>query len=321
MDAGSIKSYRLVKTKKIEWLWEPYIPMGKITIIEGDPGDGKTSFVLFLSAILSKTNRKIHIDGLTDKKINIIYQSQEDDSEDTIKPKLIKYGADCSNIYFVDKESNISLENGELDKYIKEIKANLVVLDPIQSFLGEKSITNLTAMRNALKRLANIAKENNCAVILIGHMNKSAKEKDLYRSLGSIDIVALARSVLLLKRKEAAPYVRIVFQIKNNLAMQGAPIAFEFKKGGSINYLGKFAEEDLISEESGLTKRELSKKLLMSHLLEEDTKATTMLDKAKKYSISRRTMDEARKEIGCRAIKKKDGWYWTMDGNDNGQQR
>lgn len=319
MDIGNVKSYRSVKTKKIEWLWEPYIPLGKITIIEGDPGDGKTSFVLFLAALLSKNKRKQNIEDLCEKKINIIYQSQEDDSEDTIKPKLVKYGADTSCIYFIDKSSPISIENGELDKYVKEINAKLIVLDPIQSFLGEKSITNVTAMRNTLKRLAQTAKDNECAVVLVGHMNKTAGEKDLYRSLGSIDIVAIARSVLLLKRKEGSPFIRIVSQIKNNLSMQGTPVAFEFKNNGSINYLGKVSDEDLLSEESKLSKRDLAKKILMSSLLEGDVKTTSMLAKAKKYNLSRRTLDEARKEINCKAIKKKDGWYWSLGGDNDGQ--
>lgn len=319
MSNNEIKSYRSIKPKKIEWLWEPYIPYGKITIIEGDPGDGKTSFVLFLCALLSKTNRRQHIDSLTEKKITIIYQSQEDDAEDTIKPKLLKYGADCSNIYFIDNSSPISIENDELDKYIKEVNARLIVLDPIQSFLGDKSITNVTAMRNTLKKLVLVAKNNNCSVVLVGHMNKATGDKELYRSLGSIDIVAIARSVLLIKRKEETPSIRIVSQIKNNLAMEGNPFAFEFKPNGGITFLGNVSPNDLKSEEKNLSKHDLAKKLLISTLLEGDIQTNVMLAKAKKYNISRRTMDDVRKEIGCKAIKKKDCWYWSLGGNDDGQ--
>ena len=318
MNVGKTTAYKSIKSKKIEWLWKPYIPFGKITIIEGDPGDGKTSFVLFLISQLSREKSEL-ISGLSANSINIIYQSGEDDLQDTIKPKLEKYGGDTSKIFFIEKDDAISLDTKEIESYIKEKNIRMVVLDPIQSFIGDKNINNLSSMRKTLKNIGDIAKKTNCAIILIGHTNKSDGDKDLYRGLGSIDIIAAARSVLYLKRVDSSSSIRIIKQIKNNLAMEGEPIGFQFAKNGKIEYLGKIKLEEYSSEETNMSKRDLAKKILITSLESGDARANDILLKGMKYKISRRTFDSVRKEIGCRSIKKKDGWYWSLfDGDNNG---
>ena len=186
-----------IDSKSVEWLWYPYIPYGKITIIQGDPGEGKTSLILSIIAAMSKGGKL----PCSDKKVCgiTIYQNAEDDMADTIKPRLERYEANCNNVCFVDSYdySNSFSENG-IEKAILETKAKLLVLDPIQSFLGEGvDINRANSIRPFMTNLSETARKTGCAIVLIGHLNKNTSGKANYRGLGSIDILAAARSVLL----------------------------------------------------------------------------------------------------------------------------
>ena len=130
-----------VVSKEVEWLWYPYIPYGKITIIEGDPGEGKTTLVLKLAAALSRGLPLPCDDDKEYEPIHIIYQTAEDGIEDTIKPRLVKEGADCSMIRVIDEaDKELSMTDDRLEQAIIETKARLIILDPIQAYIGESRI-------------------------------------------------------------------------------------------------------------------------------------------------------------------------------------
>jgi len=98
----SIRYFSTITARKVDWLWYPYIPFGKITIIQGDPGDGKTTLILNIAALLSNGLPMPDKDKNTNN-MKIIYQSAEDGAEDTLKPRLVSAGADCSQIAFIDE--------------------------------------------------------------------------------------------------------------------------------------------------------------------------------------------------------------------------
>ena len=302
-----VKSYSHIKSKCVQWLWYPYIPFGKITLLEGDPGDGKTSFILYLASILSKDDSE-RLDGLTKKSFSIIYQSAEDDKEDLIKPKLESYGADCKNIYFINEKEKINLDDEAIEKSIIETNAKLLILDPLQAFLGDNSIVNVTDLRPLFNRIADVAKRTGCAIVFIGHMNKSSKSKDLYRSMGSIDIVAVARSVLLLRQTDSSSNFRVIEQIKNNITKKGNPIGFEFLKNGKINVL------KTVDEEESKAKKKID--LVCQYLIERTTdnlvRYTEIESEIKNMHIGLRTLNEAKKRIGIKTIRKNNVWYWTL---------
>lgn len=130
-----------VVSKEVEWLWYPYIPYGKITIIEGDPGEGKTTLVLMLAAALSRGLPLPCDDDKAYEPIHIIYQTAEDGIDDTIKPRLEKAGADCSMIRVIDEtEKELSMTDDRLEQAIIETGARLVILDPIQAYIGQRLI-------------------------------------------------------------------------------------------------------------------------------------------------------------------------------------
>lgn len=181
-----------IQSQEVAWLWYPFIPYGKLTIVQGDPGDGKTTLVL-------------------------------------------------------------------------NIAAKLLILDPIQAYLGgSMDMNRANEARDMTKKLAALAEKYQCAIVLVGHMNKAAGNKAAYRGMGSIDFFAVARSVLLVGRVEGEANIRAVVQIKNNLAAFGYPKAFELSEDG-FQWLGDYeitADEVLGGIAPKVNKLEQAKRLL-----------------------------------------------------------
>lgn len=202
-----------VRTEEVKWLWPPYVPLGKLTIVQGDPGEGKTTLVL---AVISSLTRGEPLPGCdtAETPVTVIYQTAEDGLADTIKPRLEAMGADCSRVFVIDEsKKELSMLDERLEKAIHETGARLVVLDPIQAYLGsDVDMHRANEIRPIMKRVAAMAEQNGCAVVLIGHMNKAQGLKAGYRGLGSIDFRAAARSVLLVGRTKDDPSVRIMAQ-------------------------------------------------------------------------------------------------------------
>lgn len=306
-----------IQSQEIEWLWYPFIPYGKLTIIQGDPGDGKTTLVLNLAAKLSKG---IGLDGdmQVSEPMNIIYQTAEDGLADTVKPRLEAADADCEKIMVIDEsEKSLSMVDERLEQAIIQTNARLLILDPIQAYLGGgMDMNRANEARDMTKRLGALAEKYKCAIILIGHMNKASGNKAAYRGMGSIDFFAVARSVLLVGRVEGESNIRAVVQIKNNLAQFGHPKAFELSENG-FKWLGDYeitADEVLGGIAPRANKLEQAKQLLRE--LAETSNAVhsnEIFDMADKQGISKRTLENAKKELGVRAKKINNSWYWELD--------
>lgn len=192
-----------VQSQEIEWLWYPFIPYGKLTIIQGDPGDGKTTMVLNLAAKLSK-GEALDKNMKVTEPVNVIYQTAEDGLADTVKPRLELAGADCERIIVIDEsDKSLSMVDERLEEAIVRTGARLLILDPIQAYLGGgMDMNRANEARDMTKKLGALAEKTKCAIILIGHMNKASGNKAAYRGMGSIDFFAVARSVLLVGRVE-----------------------------------------------------------------------------------------------------------------------
>ena len=203
-----------VQSQEIEWLWYPFIPYGKLTIIQGDPGDGKTTMVLNLAAKLSK-GEALDENMTVTEPVNVIYQTAEDGLADTVKPRLELAGADCERIIVIDEsDKSLSMVDERLEQAIVRTGARLLILDPIQAYLGGgMDMNRANEARDMTKKLGALAEKTKCAIILIGHMNKASGNKAAYRGMGSIDFFAVARSVLLVGRVEGESNTRAVVQI------------------------------------------------------------------------------------------------------------
>ena len=220
--------YSEVQSTDVRWLWYPFIAIGKITLLQGDPGDGKSTMMMNLIAELSKGGKTP--DGKpVGTPQRVIYQCSEDGVSDTINPRLERCGADCRKVAFINEEtySCLTLDDERIRQAIIEFRPRLVVIDPIQAYLGSDLDLQIAGRaRKLMRRVGMWAAGYDCAIVLIGHLNKKEGSKGLYRSLGSIDVVAAARSVLQVERDAENRDIRIVHQIKNSLAPTAEDIRF-----------------------------------------------------------------------------------------------
>ena len=192
-----------------------------------------------------------------------------------------------------------------------------LILDPIQAYLGSgMDMNRANEARDMTKKLGALAEKYQCAILLIGHMNKASGNKAAYRGMGSIDFFAVARSVLLVGRIEGEPNTRAVVQIKNNLAAFGHPKAFMLSEMG-LHWLGDYeitADEVLGGIAPKANKLEQAKQMLRE--LAETTnmvQSNEVFEMADEQGISKRTMENAKKELGIRAKKINNSWYWDLD--------
>ena len=319
MDKNSFQYeyFSSVKQHKVEWLWYPYIPYGKLTILQGDPGEGKSTFILNIAALL--TRGKDMPDGFrVSAPQRVVYQTAEDNIADTVKPRLISADADCNMVaYIVDEDMPLTLEDDRIEKILQQTGARLFILDPLQGYLSQDSdMCNAGRMRSQLKKLVDLAAKYQCAVVIVGHMNKASGEKNLYRGLGSIDIAAIARSVLMITRDKDNPSVRYMFPVKSSLAPEGSAIAFSFNGQGGFSWLGKqeVSKELLASCNMDDSKMSLSIRVLSEMLSEKDELSSDMIRKLKLMDVSERTIQTAKKKLGIRSYRKDGAWYWQLPG-------
>ena len=295
-----------VQSKEVNWLWYPYIPYGKITIIQGDPGEGKTTLALRLAALLSK-GEALPYDDIECETVKIIYQTAEDGLEDTIKPRLEAAEADCTQIKVIDEsEAALSMLDERIEK---------AILDPIQAYVGANiNMNNANEVRNVMAQLGRIAEKYDCAVLLVGHMNKGSGNKSSYRGLGSVDFQASARSVLIVGRIKDNPQVRVMVQDKSSLAPEGEAIAFELDKENGFSWLGHYdiSVDDLLSDIPKEKKSEQAENLILEYLSKGKYPQQALLKKAQAVGISKRVLDEAKKALNVQSVKEGSQWYWQL---------
>ena len=304
-----------VEVTETDWLWYPYIPYGKITIIQGNPGEGKTTFIL---AVVSE----ITIGGELpiDKELvsaMVIYQTAEDGLGDTIKPRLVATGADCTKVVVIDEsEKELTLTDKRIEQAIIETKAKLLIIDPLQAFLGSRvDMHRANEIRPIFKELAGVAERTGCAIVLIGHMNKNSGGKSLHRGLGSIDITAAARSVLVIGRINDDPNIRIMAQVKNNLAPEGCSIAFELDEETGFQWLGEYDidVDHLLSNDISTGKVVKRAERLIEELLADGPLSSSeVYERAKGENISKNTIKKAKKLLKVQAVKTKKEWLWKL---------
>ena len=292
-----------VELTPVEWLWKPYLPFGKLSVLQGNPGEGKTYFAMHLAAAC--TNGKLLPNMERMKPFNVIYQTAEDGLGDTVKPRLIEAGADLDRVLVIDdSEVQLTLSDERIEKAIIENNARLVIIDPIQAYLGaDVDMNRANEVRPIFMRLGQVAQRTGCAILLIGHLNKAAGMQSLQRGLGSIDIAAAVRSVMFIGKLKHDPTMRILTHEKSSLAPPGVSLAFSLGDEGGFRWVGEY---DITADEmlSGIepqreTKTQQAKDLICTLLAGGKQVLSEDIDKAAlERGIPGRTVRDAKRELG-----------------------
>lgn len=309
-----------IEPKEVEWLWYPYIPYGKVTLIQGDPGDGKSTFVLNLAALLT-TDKPLPFSSEKREPITVIYQNTEDDADDTVIPRFIKAGGDVNRLVFINEEKQaLNFTDQRINQAIVQENAKLLILDPLSSYIGaDVSLNMANEVRTQFNSLIRVARDNNCAVVIVGHMNKAQGMKALYRTTGSIDVVGAVRSALLIARtsQNMSDSERIMAVQKCNLAPMGKAIVFSVGENG-VEWLEQAdrSADDILGNTFSYgrpdDKLNEAKDFIRSMLADGAIPATECENKLQAANIKSTTAKKAKKDIGAISEKMGNVWFWRL---------
>lgn len=222
-----------------KWLCKPYFPIGKLTLVQGDPGTGKTAFMCKMAALTSKGEKFLNSEVVQG---NVLILSTEDDCS-TLRGRIEAGGGDLTKCFFVEESYAVTFYHPDLQKVIEQVKPKLVVFDPIQSFFGADINTNLSNQtRPILAYLAQVAHENECAIVLLAHMAKAKEGKsNVLRALGSVDIPGAARSVLQIGRNPSDNEQCVVAHVKSSNARKGESFTYTIGERGGVT-IGEYTQ-------------------------------------------------------------------------------
>lgn len=316
-----------VTPKEIRWLWYPYIPFGKVTLLQGDPGDGKSKLMLAVAAILSSGKDLPFADEneFSGEPMTVIYQTTEDDADDTVVPRFIASEGNTDNLIFIkEDEKNLTFGDERIRAAIEKYGAKLLILDPLSSYIGDCSMNSANETRTAFNHLISVAKDTGCAIVIIAHMNKAKDTSPLYRTSGSIDIAGAARSILAISRtkNDENRNERVMVQVKSNLAPTGLAILFEVTENG-VNFLDEIdmtAEEALsfFTPKTGRPSEKSDAAIgFIRDLLRDGKLAANECEaKLREAGFKKSTIKKAKRNAGVVSEKEGFVWYWRLPAPD-----
>ena len=309
-----------IQSKPIEWLLNPFLPLGTVTVLFGDGGMGKSFYSLALAAAISRGKL---IPGM-DKPFpasDVIIQNAENPWSTVIKPRLEMLGADCSKIHhIIENDRRLTLTDERIEAAIRKHNARLIIMDPYQSYLSENfSMNRVESVRPALMHLERVAERTRSVIMVVGHISKGGG-KAQHKGLGSVDLVNAVPSVLLLGRAEGLDNdVRAVAHLKCNFS-EAATQTFRLNKADGFQWLGENSDitpDDIINFNAKKAKEDKSKlneaiEFLYEILEEGEMPTADVIELAEESEISKRTLERARKEVGVKSKKVDGTWVMTL---------
>jgi RecA-family ATPase len=321
--------------RQVVWLWQYRLALGKLALLEGDPGLGKSLVALDLCARLS-TGRPFPDGTPGPAPASAIVLNGEDGAEDTVRPRLQALGADMERVFIVDRTGPAFPEPllfpthlALLDEALTRTRASLVVIDPIKAFLHPGIVESIEpSVRRALGPLAQLADKHACVMLLHRHLNKSRGSQSLYRGGGSIAFLALCRSGWLIAPDPQQPKRRILAQVKNNLAAPQPSLAFAVQGAHSesplLSWQGPCAQTANQLLEAAkhprilATPRERAQDFLAAALEAGPLTSRELWALAQEQGLSERTLHRARQVLEIRCVRVcvdgKPRSYWLLPG-------
>lgn len=335
-----VKPISEYETQEINWLWYPYIPKGGITILDGDPGVGKTYLSLALVAHLSSGQPlpgEVGIKGGNQgtghrKPEKVLYMTAEDDPGLTLRPRLELMRANLPNILICEgtlaNDGNMvepldfsTVEGLEtLAALCEKYKPTLIIIDPFVAFIGRTDINKANEVRPVMTPLNLLARKYDVAILLVRHLTKGARERLIYRGMGTIDLIAAARSSLLVATDPDNPEIRIMFHQKHNLSRQGASLGYTitdqgFQWAGEVNVSAIDILKPETSEARGGRSKNEAQEWLEEFLSQypQGISSRGVREAAKNNGFSESTLRRAKKELDVIVKKKGSIWLWKLE--------
>lgn len=313
------KTLSKVKPRKVEWFWKYIIPYGMLTIMEGDPGQGKSYLAMYLASLVS-TGSALP-DGSTVEQGYVTYISSEDDPSYTIRPRIDAMGGDPEFIRILNGDLTFSEEGLEtLRQELEEHPPQIIFIDPWVSFVpSDRKITDSNAIRSLLTKMREIAEDYGCAIVLIRHLTKLKQDNALYQGGGAVDIIAAARSALRIGSDPNDTDVRIIAHFKHNVGPRSKSWAYRlvtFDDDGipEIKFVGESEVdiEDLSAPTETAKPKDAAQEFLKKQLKDGQRRATEIKDLAAQLNISSRTLERAKSSLKINSKQTKRGWFWSL---------
>ena len=313
-----------VQREEVSWLWNHRIPRGKLTFIDGDPGEGKSFLSLALATAIT---RGFGLPGEKEPREpeTVLIMNAEDGLADTIRPRLEDMGADISRVValrgLTDEEGQErSLTLADLDvieKAIVEHRPALVIVDPIIAYVAGKDTHRANEVRGLLAPLAALAEKYKCAILAIRHLNKGTS-KAAYRGQGSIDFLAACRSAFLAGEDPENPGQKVLCHIKANLGPKTPSLTYTINEGRFLwGGESDITAEQVLADQAGGEERNLledAKRFLRDLLRDGPLPSSEVKRQAKEAGIAERTVWRAKTTLGVKAVKGgfEGGWKWSL---------
>ncbi|HVR07887.1 MAG TPA: AAA family ATPase [Thermoanaerobaculia bacterium] len=313
-----------VTARPVHFLWAPYLPLGKLTLLDGDPGQGKSWLT---AAIATAGSHGRGLPGTASFEPFTTIFFTEDPAEDVLRPRLDLLGADCSRIWTYDAfdfpvDLSQPADVAKIDELVPAYRARLIVIDPIQAFLGAKTdIYRPNEVRSVLAPLLRLAQRHACALLVLRHITKARASRCIYAGQGSVDFIAAARSVLLAGSGPDDPTRHALVHIKSNLAAAGPTLGYRFDgqsfvwEGPSVLTANDLLAAELQTDDAGA---EQEARLFLRDILanSETLPARAVLAAAREAGVAERTLKRAKRREGVRTIRQGFGtgsvWLWSL---------
>ncbi len=325
-----LTKYSDIDPEKLEWLWQNRIPMGKLTLLVGDPGLGKSMLTLDIAAHVSTGTPWPDLPGSKVEAGSVITLTAEDDLADTVRIRLEAAEANLERVITIsaveekgEKQRDLYNLTKDFEVLVKAMEqtsdTRLVIIDPISAYMGSKNSNSNTEVREFLAPLAKLAAESGAAIVGISHLNKNPTVPAIYRTLGSIGFMAAARAVWMVAKEDEDEDLRLLLPKKGNLFKNPTGLAFRLDdvevqtKDGPVTTarcrfeegeVRKTADDILMAEiknQRGPKRREEATDWLKGVLSSGSKPANEVYDQAKRDRIMKRTLDRAKKELGVKS--------------------
>ncbi|MGD0266199.1 MAG: AAA family ATPase [Candidatus Methylomirabilota bacterium] len=330
-DGPDLVSLADVTPEAVCWLWPRRIPCGKLSLIIGDPGHGKSCVTLDMAARVSRV--LLWPDGGAVPPGGVVLLSAEDDLADTIRPRLDAMGADPSRVVAlrgvkvpgeaVPAPFRLAEDLAHLETAIKSTSAVLVVVDPVSAYLGKADSYKDAEVRAVLAPLAALGERTGAAVVAVMHLTKDAQRKVLYRAQGSLAFVAASRAVFAVAEDQENPERRLFLPVKNNLGPKPPGLAFRLAAAGSAVRVEWDTDPVAVDADAALAgpeppeergEREEAKEFLTELLAARPVPSEDVKRQARAAGIAERTLFRAKRDLGVKADKEgfRGGWVWSL---------